>query len=200
MFSSRVAAAAAAPTPKKTPWRSLPVASANARMLHDASPGSVSGMRRGCHIADCAGDHTGWLRYQARLAIVPVLPALLSCWRGSAVLLAGRCVASVLQAAVAAGLGIQPPQGALDTKLQEEIRNIAGLKSLGGNSLRDLKKISPSVAGYFSRTISKYRNGKCTQKELLACALIRLDHSAILLLCTTKSYKCRDASNSIRIC
>ena len=63
-------------------------------------------------------------------------------------------------------LGLQPPQGTLSTKIQKEIQNLASIKSLGGNSLRDIKRVSPGIASYVSRAISNYRNGKCTHQEL----------------------------------
>lgn len=68
--------------------------------------------------------------------------------------------------ASARDLGLQPPQGTLSTKIQKEIQNIVGIKSLADKSLRDLKRISPGVASFVSKTISNYRNGKCTHKEL----------------------------------
>lgn len=73
--------------------------------------------------------------------------------------------ASKIQASVG-DLSLQPPQGALSTKIQKEIQNLAGIKTIADKSLRDLKRISPGIASYVSKTISNYRHGKCTHKEL----------------------------------
>lgn len=70
-------------------------------------------------------------------------------------------------------LDIKTPQGALSTKIQKEIENFIGLSSVGNKSLKDLKRISPSIAGYVSRAISDYRNGKRTHKEL--ASLLKAD-------------------------
>lgn len=68
--------------------------------------------------------------------------------------------------AIAKSDKMQAPQGALSTKLQEEIKNIVATQSISSKSHKDIKKISPSVASYLSKAISDYRNGKRTQKEL----------------------------------
>jgi len=58
------------------------------------------------------------------------------------------------------------PQGALSASVQEEVKAIAGFKTMGDKSLKELKKAAPGVAGYLTACVADFRNSKKTMKEV----------------------------------